>query len=59
MRKGKNSTEQKLTKPSHIKLMGTESGSIPLEQWQVSLKDLSTKDRQKLKEDILNSAKKV
>ncbi len=58
MKKEKNSTEQKQTKHSHLKLAGTKSNPIPLEQWQVSLKGLSTKDRQKLDEDILNSLKK-
>ena len=59
MKKEKKSTKESLTNPlPKIKFAGTKSGSIPLEQWQVSLKGLSKKDRQKLDEDILNSLKK-
>jgi len=57
--KKKNSTDQQQTNPGvKIRLVGTNSDSPPLEQWQVSLKNLSEEDRQKLNEDILNSLEK-
>ncbi len=57
--KKKNSANQKQTNPNEkIRLVGANSDSPPLEQWQVALKNLSDEDRQKLNEDILKSVKK-
>ena len=57
--KKKNSTDQKPTNPiEKIRLVGANSDSPPLEQWQVALKNLSEEDRQKLNEDILKSVEK-